>query len=337
MGTRVCANLALAPPSSTSGTGRWGVFYCVRIVAKPFFDVRGGDVAAGGAFTAGGVCGPGNAQAAIASWPNAPGFNAAGTQYGAFALGRITGFASAQVRRNLAQPPTVLSFSNSPSHVSGLYNASTNASSETYGGSFGSVPCIDDHWSGLPSSAVSTAGNVGVLARGSYMYNTATLNGATIATGRQVVIYRDGDLRIGGDIRYNRSVPWANTAAIPAFKVVVRGNIYIDRNVSQLDGIYVAQPDAGGIGGNIYTCANGVTPVNLSANNAYDTCDTPLTVNGVFSAKRVHLLRTNGTAANGQFAERFNFLPEIWQARWPASANETKKTYDAITGLPPVL
>ena len=127
---------------------------------------------------------------------------------------------------------------------------------------------------------------------------------------------------------------WASVEDIPGLKVVVTGNISIDPAVSQLDGIYVAQPDSSGNGGNIYTCAD----VSGNPISNHDTCkQAVLTVNGSFIAKRVVLGRTAGTAITGQPAEVFNYLPEVWFTDWPDADAQKGFRYDSISNLPPIL
>src|SRR5690606_24660439 len=105
---------------------------------------------------------------------------------------------------------------------------------------------------------------------------------------------------------------------IPYITVIARGNIYIQSDVNNLSGLFIAQPLPDGSKGEIYTCANGKTvPANKFAacsgrnadanallnaicnggNNATTRTltGTPLTVYGSFIARRVSFDRTNGS------------------------------------------
>src|SRR5690606_32751320 len=81
---------------------------------------------------------------------------------------------------------------------------------------------------------------VGNLPNGESYYEGDVLNlsGGNF-TGRKV-LYVSGDVVINSNIEYNTS-PWGSVENIPNFTLVVDGNIFINRNVTQLDGLYVAQ------------------------------------------------------------------------------------------------
>ena len=296
---------------------------CMRVVGKPTVKVNGGDIAVGGRFA--NACSINPTNSSIVGWPHSPVFDASGTQYGAFAASEIFGFSSATIRSNAQTQP-----------ASGLAFANTVASGDRYGGSFGPMPCIADHAGAEPATATTTGSLNNPTLDGSYRYMSTVINGTpTIQAGRQVVVYVDGDLRIESNILYRRDVPWPTPSDIPALKVVVKGNIYIDPSVTELNGIYVAQPNAAGVGGNIYTCSSGFAPV--AGVNMYTSCPNQLTVNGAFVAGQIHFGRTTGTAIFGDTAEEFNYLPEVWLAQWPRDNTATNVKYDAMTNLPPVL
>jgi hypothetical protein len=132
---------------------------------------------------------------------------------------------------------------------------------------------------------------------------------------------------------------------MPLFQLVVRGNIYISESVTQLDGIYIAQPTSA-TNGNIYTCASASgVPVATNDTAIYTRCSNTLTVNGAFIAREVQFLRTRGTlsqsspaelSTSGNIAEVFNFSPATW-IQQPPVPTDMLEGYDAITSLPPVL
>jgi hypothetical protein len=331
IGTRVCANLALTPPNQTNNSWRWGSFHCVRIVAKPIVHVRGGDVTAGSPMTNAGVCGNAVPNASIVAWnDNLFPFRGSSTRYAAFALGRITGFATA-IPSGANSAPRGLAFANTP--------ASTG---ENYGGNFGQLPCIPDHFGTRPSNTVSVTNtnalnsNAAVHNNRSYFLdNSVGIGGITIGVGQHKAWYINGDLYITNNITYAGRGSWSTIDDIPALKLVVNGNIYIRSNVTQLDGVYIAQGSSDATG-NIYTCATSMGN-EVADIDVYSTCSTQLRVNGALVARKLHLKRSAGTLATNQTGERIEYLPELWLARWPSDGSSNAGGYDSITGLPPVL
>jgi hypothetical protein len=331
--TTICRSLFVNP--ATPSGDNLGDEVCVRIVARPYLKVYGGDVSVGGGIeTAQNVC-ANNPDASIIGWnKHNSTYSGAGVQYAAVALGIISNFSSAQSAGTSAAEPVALSFA----------NTATNEGSGVFGGSFGSVPCITDYYSKKPDTpniSVSAI-NLSPLGSGSYYYNggngVATLGG-NVNPGNRIFLYVEGDLRITSNITYPGS--WTHNN-IPLLQLVVRGNIYIAPGVTQLDGIYIAQPN-GSNGGTIYTCSNGI-PL-IVPNASYTTCNNKLTINGAFVAKSVEFLRSRGTLSqsrevepSGQpnVAEVFNFNPALWIPQ-PAPAGGTADDYDAIISLPPIL
>ena len=281
------------------------------------------------------TCTPNNG-AAINSWNRgSTAFLGSGTQFAAMALGVIDEFATAQQGVNGAGPSSGLAFSNTVNNGG-------------YGGGFGSLPCIPDYYAQAGNTtAVGNTVNVSTLGTGAYRASgSVTINGGDIVNpGNRAVLYVDGDVYINSNIRYTGSWSYNN---IPLFQLVVRGNIYIGRTVTQLDGAYIAQKTNSGTKGIIYTCATATGPYALDG-TLYNNCNTKLTVNGLFSADQVYLMRTYGTlsrstanetAASSFAGEVFNYNPTMWIAQPPASStNSSSKLgdYDAITSLPPVL
>ena len=167
-----------------------------------------------------------------------------------------------------------------------------------------------------------------------------------MATSSSVIRYVSGAVVfISGNIVYASTGGWANISQIPYFKlVVVGGDIYINRTVTQLDGIYVAESDSAGNKGRIYTCATGLrAAINPTSANYYSNCNSKLTINGAFVARQVQFLRTSGslgqanstdTLSTNSSAEVFNYTPELWL---PRGASLPDSGYTAITGLPPIL
>ena len=298
-----------------------------NVVNLPYLQVYGGDTMIGSSPDYSTSTCDQNDAAGIYSWNRgSPDYSGAGDQFAVQALGLINGYASAQSSSN---SPTGLSLANSPS--------GTNGSSGT------GLASSDCNF----TSDISSPSQTGLQV--SSELPSAPFSGTT-------TYYAKGDVYISNNIIYNTS-GWTNVSDIPYFKlIVVGGNIYIGSNVTELDGLYVAEPtDINGTitGGTIYTCAT--DPGGLSSpyyynpsgtnaiSNYYSTCSkNKLTIYGSFVAQQVEFLRTSGTLGqasgdtlvNNHAAEVFDYTPEMWLPRDNSSPSDS---YTAITGLPPEL
>jgi hypothetical protein len=360
---------------------------CSIVVNQPFFKAVNGSVSTGSAFNTG-TCNGGE----LAGWNNDLGTNpvsenfGAGTQLAALATGGITGFASNQ---NLPHappndPPSNLSFANK-----GVIIGPADQGSTPLGGSYGNTPCLTAQsitpTAALPSTSVNILGNT---APGQYSYSYGTdavpanlsLSGGYIKPGVNMSILVHGNVYlfnaglINGIIyegdNYNAltgfgagaTAVWNTAKNIPSFVIQATGNIYISPRVTELDGIYSAQPGNGGTG-TIYTCSD---PVNhftfMVRHNLFTQCNNQLVVYGSFIANKVDLMRASGSLRDETpvgattpaapacsntgtqmvsqtcAAEVFEFSPEIDlsnSAETPPSAGALH--YETITGLPPVL
>ena len=182
----------------------------------------------------------------------------------------------------------------------------------------------------------------------SVLTGSQTINIPTVANSdKKKVIYVDGDATITNNIVYSGSGSWTNLNDIPAFYLIVKGNIHINRSVTTLDGVYVALPRDDGSKGTIYTCTNGSAPYTGSIPATAAGCSNKLTINGAFVAKHVKFLRTNGDVAaavaneprsSPNIAEVFIYGPELWISP-NAGANPERKldSWNSIVNLPPVL
>ena len=128
------------------------------------------------------------------------------------------------------------------------------------------------------------------------------LNAGAVYDKRHTM-FVEGDVYIANNIQYSNTGSYGNLADIPTFKLVVKGNIYIDKSVTRLDGVYIAQPrnDAGFTGGTIYTCSTGSTGTQQDFTDYYNECQNKLQVNGAFVAQDVKLLRTGNTLSSIDF------------------------------------
>ncbi|HEY7348114.1 MAG TPA: hypothetical protein VH599_07310 [Ktedonobacterales bacterium] len=312
----------LAGAASKTCQGSFTVAYL------PYLSVYGGDVAVGASPTYSGTassCAT-NPNAGIFSWNNhSTDFSGAGAQYAVEALAQIEDFASAQGSSNT--PPTGLSFANDYTPPDGT---KLNPAQGLFGGYFGASDEDCDFTSDLTVTPQTV---------------DTTIGATTVAAGTQDIRFiKDADVFISGDIAYASTNGWTSVSAIPYFKlVVVGGNIYIGSSVTQLDGLYIAEPDSTG-GGVIYTCATGLrAPADPTSAGYYSACNTKLVVNGAFVAEQVQFMRTTGSLGqatstdsvdSNHAAEVFNYTPELWL---PRNSGPPSDRYDAITALPPVL
>jgi hypothetical protein len=100
-----------------------------------------------------------------------------------------------------------------------------------------------------------------------------------------------GDIYISGDILMPSTV--SASGKYPYLYIITKGaDIYINRNVKEVDAVLIAEPDSKGNGGNIYTC-DSTSP--KATDFGPGGCNTPLTIKGALLAKRVNLLRSSLT------------------------------------------
>jgi len=253
---------------------------CPRVVNEPYFKVYNSDISAGGDF--GSCTTSGGTLAGYADISDPPGATRGSTtQLSALALLKITGVASAKTSAKITGSPTKLTFANT-----GVQVDSAGNESPVLGGQFGGCRTLTDV--SAPASTTESGSVFSISGKnGAYEHKSAgnvTVNGGTLGAGQNVSLFVDGDVRIGPtNITYGDG--WqAGTA--PSLVVHATGNIYVDRGVTHLAGLYIAKKK-------IYTCANGFNPV--SAVNLYNDCRNQLVVTGSFVAKQVNLMRTLGS------------------------------------------
>lgn len=336
----ICRSFIVSPgaPDGSDRTAQ----RCVHIGNKPYFRVFSGDIMAGGGFASAGACSL-NSRAAIIGWNrgSAATYAGAGVQYAALAMHQIFEVATSQTTGGA--PPAGHSFANNNTSQ----NSPTNG---RYGGHFGGVQCIPDYYGDGPSSPYTNIGTSSISGtlNGTYRRNgNLRIDGATIAANTEATVYVDGNVFISNNITYGGNGNWS-VSNIPTFRLLVKGSIFIENDVTQLDGLYVAQPDTDdALSGRIYTCqtaSSPYTPLPLDGQLA-SQCNTKLTINGAFVADQVWLMRTNGTvrqagASDGpdatHISEVFNLNPAFWISQ-PGDASSSSGQYDSITSLPPIL
>lgn len=277
----------------------------------------------------------------------------ASSQYGAFALGIIEG-----------SDPASYGFYSAGAQAAGgatsrnlLTFANTGSSTSVWGGKFdGSVRqsnCIPDYYAkmpnpsppSLPSLDSSTASGTYSAAAGGGTNYTLNSSAVSLKPGTKITIYVNGNVFISQNIVYQ--LDRADNA--PKFSLVVKGNIYIDPSVTQLDGLYIAQPTTGITGGDIWTCHPNNNDVVLYT---YPSgCTNQLVVNGSLIATRVEFLRIRGdvTSAttsedtlsggvgNPNVAEVVNYAPAmVVSGPFFNPPPSTTLPIDSIISLPPV-
>ncbi|MGB4759332.1 MAG: hypothetical protein WBP26_04740 [Candidatus Saccharimonadales bacterium] len=356
----------LGTPGSYTITVRLGGVFAgsacitqVRTVAyMPTFTGRNGDIVAGMTLpgTDTGACAAVDTSAGIAGWNQAlsttPGFIGSGGNLGAMALHAMQGYATGTEAAGGGGSGGGISFANSPSSEYSYTNDTGR-----FGGGFGSyaTSCAPDYYAqrltDVPTQAISGGSMSGW--NGAYMgTGDVTLGGGTISEGDHVRVYVDGNVRITDDIVFSMtSAALRERSKIPSVWIIATGNIYIDPNVGELNGVFVAQGksidnDTGGF----YSCitaANEFTSFVPGASRYdYARCSAKtLTVNGSVIAKRLVLTRSHGSigaTTNQTYAEIFNYSPLVWLSLSGIGGNATGSSelgngYQSITGLPPVL
>lgn len=330
---------------------------CDVVHNKPYFKVYGSGVYAGGDFQRLGSCqATGSGRGLLGAWyNNSSAKRGASSELSAIALAKIVGYASGQT---VANKPSAsdLSFSNTE-------NISPGIESPGLGGNFAAGNCmttVEEPETTTPIGSTFTPGTAGSYKRPGN--SSLELGGSTISGNHSIFV--NGDVYINGNIRYSQA-GWT-TENIPSFVLqVTNGNIYIGANVTELDGLYIAQRTSSGTKGKIYTCAKNTGGVFSpeTSGNMYDNCKNQLVVHGSFVANQVNLMRTFGSLRNSTnndirtsgnkggcvnagvytmqkscAAEVFDFSPEMYLSN-PAIQQRGNGVpqYDAITSLPPVL
>ncbi len=298
---------------------------CGRVVDRPYVRYYGSDVFAGGQFGSPGAGTNGDIKTYIKRATNVPEGSTygagSGVEFAAFALGLIqvtsdqsTGFTSASLRSTAPSPPSGLSFASTALGMGGNY--ATTRSVTDY---FNETKKIDtpktDNVNSLNLSTLADNQQSWVSPLGINKTNLTNGGGYNV----RHAVYVEGDVLISGNIVYAGSGAggWATLDSIPNFSLVVRGNIYIANNVTQLDGLYVAQPTSGTTGGRIYTCTRPDGSL-FAPGEVFDNCRTKLKVNGSFIAQDTRLLRTYGT------------LSDVGVAQLPQAAVDANPGHDMV-------
>lgn len=336
----------------------------------PYVKFFGNDVIAGGGF---GDCKSSSIVADVKSYGifnpsrNQAGYKGSSSELAVFASGQIDGVlpGSQDTSRLLT---TALSFS----------NANNSGGNFDFGGQFDGNLCIGNFWTdtshdpltGLLDDKISSNNSaqkvdLNSLSSGSYSYGLGSGSQLHIGSSglippdRRITIYVNGDVVIGSTtapnydykVAYDTSKSWNSIDQIPLIKIVAKGNIYIDDNVSQFDGLLVAVEDTEVLNptGEVHTCSVFSADVNIVGNEEAiaRNCNHRLEINGAVIAKKIILLRSSGNLqtavsapepySSANIAEVFRFSPELYLAMLSSGAKETMGKFDSVLSLPPAL
>jgi hypothetical protein len=341
-GEEICVFVRVNPGTTFRGPG--GVSYdssgpledeaCSTVVNRPFVSAFAGDVYADKSVSAYTDYAHGTLNK-----------GGSGSQLVALAGDAITGFASS-IQRSSPFDPLGLTFNNQGVAIEP--NEQDTPLGGDFGGNAGDINRFIDEQkftestlknislgNSFAANSVNTDGKQVHVDSGN-----VTLGGAILDSGRRALFLNDvdGDLYVTGNITYNSPLT-------SSFSVLVKGDIYIDDSVTQLDGLYYAT-------GNIYTCRVDLSGSLPGAANHFDVCKNQLTVNGALTADNIYFERTyktlrNSTRSNNYdntpAAEKIIFSPEIflvnplWRAIGSNGSGGDPTIFDAYRALPPIL
>jgi len=323
----------------------------VTPATRAFFEVRGSDISTGGGFS--------DANSVCAT--TAPGYVSPATGYSSTSgrydyAGGVRAYANPNAGRGSQAQYGLLSLGltiGSPNGPIGFFSghnevfANTGVPNAPNGGNLGgylspsgptSAHCVDDFFTKTrltDSTPAAFSGNsITGLASGQYQANgpitltSAGCGSPSVGVGKQITLYVDGDVTINNNICYAKQWDPTNRANVPYFALIVHGNITLTSGVSQLDGLYVAQPSSS-FNGIFNTCS--------------DFCPNQLIVNGAVIAQQVSLNRAHGTLGpldadvnniSSQPAEIFNYVPSMIIGT--PNFNPLYNSLEALFSLPPV-
>ena len=297
--TRVCTSLKLKGPLTNATLADDFDSDCADVSTRYFFQVINGDVNAAACFA---DCTSSPTISAFNSG-SATSYRGSGGQIAAFATGKIDGFTSASMGSFTAPAPKQLTFANSGS-------ADANSA---YGGGFTSRYQLTNYWTDLkPGNAV-------------------------VDSSSGLIVKTAGDARITLS-GASRKVTTVGVGNVPNLQwVIADGDIYIDSDVTDLDGVFIAK-------GNIYTCGTGFSAIHVGSAMATQ-CTKPLTIHGALVAGgsvKLQRVRDGGGLKSGQPSEIIDYNPFVWMQSINTNPSTPLPTIssgklDFMTTLPPIL
>lgn len=323
-GSKVCVSIQISAANGTTKIAHATPdIHCTRIGKKPKVQVWGGDVRVRGKIeTSTATINDNGTDKLFGSW----------VEYGAFAVGSSTGFASGSGLNNGATNPDPenwnrLTFANVDDGGAAQYGLYTLPPQLTsLAGQFAAT---------TPSGAA--ASDLGSLNSGTYTANNLTINASTIGQdaanrGKSIIIVATGTVKIQGDIKYvapGGGDTFSSPGQLPQV-VIIANKIDIAGSVGQVNAWLLTT----GASGAINTCSDRALTDKLNST----VCNNKLTVNGAVATQHLYLRRTGGSGAGvaaGDPAETFNLRPDayIWAYLRAASAGKAQTVYSVE--LPP--
>ena len=272
-----------------------------KVVYRPFIKVFYGGLAAGGQF--------GSSHLYSACGKDFDGALGGSRTVSAFVAGHTEGSGPSDARGSSAEY-TLQAFS----AIGGFYSASQRASppaafkgltlanngGDTFGGDWNQKTCIANYWREVerldktvkPSPlTLDIKAELGSNERRRYEKLSAgeklELTASAPLDDLKATLYVEGDVYIKEDI-VNNGGHWHDPSEIGYLSIIVKGNIYIDPAVEQIDALLVAYPKLDSannvVDGRIYTCW--YAGIDASATH-FNTCNKQLVVNGALIAEKV--------------------------------------------------
>lgn len=318
-GTKICfVSSVSAPTQSAAPVWRHSAMVCMVAAKKPKVQFQGSDVAVGG-----------NIETSVSLAGTAPAkMYGSWVEYGAFAVGTSTGFASGSGYAGGTIAPTDqlnrLTFANVDNAGGNSYGHYTLPAATTL---------LSDQFASASSIGVPTS-NLGSLNSGTYKTTDLTINASDIGQdganrGKSIIIVASGTVKIVGDINYKGpggGDSFSSPSQLPQV-VIIANKIDIAGSVGQVDAWLLTT----GADGSVNTCSDRLPSDPLNAG----VCNKKLTVSGPVSTQHLYLRRTGGSDIAGDSAELFNLRPDayIW-AYLQASQNGKAETVYSVE-LPP--
>lgn len=325
VGKYICYMLSIEP--YTSQTEGWrSSIECAVVAYRPYFQIIGGDIIAGGK-----VNGYNQNGLNINADPDTTAYAGAGTTLAAIVGGTSKNFVTG----------SLLSTGVSTKSGGGLgFSNASLATNETAKGfvPLPSTPTVDlsgahTNWASVGNLSTCTAKCVYDVAPG-------TTIAGTVSAGADITLYAaTGNIYLG-NITYN----YGSLDTIPRLTVyTAAGNIIVANTTTELHGVFIAAGGAADTSkGRFYSCGTGVnSPITYAT--VTNQCGTALTVYGAVIADKLVLARTPGTFIPGQPnsnpAEKFVFGPEVWlhHNTTTTSGGSAAPVFDQYFSLPPVL
>ncbi len=316
-GTRICYTLSVRPYSQVNNNWRHGVPVCIKVSKQPKLQIWGGDLRTRGQVrTSSTVVSP---DGRFGSW----------VEYGAFAAGTITAFASGSGLNNGNKGVT-------DSAWNALTFANIDSSNNAKYGSFNNLPALPDlasQFSTKPASGGALSSNLSTLGSGVYKRTgNFTITGGDIAKGTTIIIVATGKVTIEGNITYRgtgANDTFSSISELPQV-IIIADTIDIKNDATQVDAWLLTTSAAGGIN----TCSEPPLGQNLTIS----VCDKQLIINGPVVTDHLYLRRTvgaDGVTDAGKAAEIFNLRPDayLWAQSYASRSGKAQTVYSVE--LPP--